>query len=186
MKNGSIVMIVLLLLSSATAFGGRRVTQPIPPTGNNRQFYTEFGGPGVIFSANYDQRFTAKRTGLGFRIGLGYSTYQQYYHESGYYYGSGSLTKSLVTLPLGLNCVLGKATSSHAFEVGAGVTLLSKEVGMYYYEDSTPGHVIGWATFMYRKVPVFGGFTWRIGFMPVVGTSGDIVPSAAVGFGYAF
>jgi hypothetical protein len=39
---------------------------------------------------------------------------------------------------------------------------------------------------MYRRIPVNGGFSFRAGFTPIIGTSGDLVPMVALGFGYIF
>jgi len=86
-----------------------------------------------------------------------------------------------------LNYVFGKPNSAHTFEVGAGVTYLTHHVALYYYENNKKtGHAIGFLTFMYRKIPVNGGFSFRIGYTPIIGTGGDLMFSGAIGFGFAF
>ena len=166
-------------------------------TGN--QFYAEVGGAGVIFSANFDSRFKkGTDLGFGYRVGLGfgisdsYDSYGPYYYE-GEYYGGGhyytyySKTRSYLTIPLGINYVFGKKSSPHAFEVGAGATILTRKVDLYNYDNNYEGgYLIGHTSFMYRRKPTNGGFTWRIGFTPIIGTAGDIFPSAAAGVGYVF
>ena len=170
-------------------------------TGN--QFYAEFGGPGVVFSANFDSRFKkGTDLGFGYRIGLGFGISDSYdayrysydayeydgvHYEGGYYYTHHAKTRSYLTIPFGINYVFGKKSSPHAFEVGVGATILTRKVDLYNYEDNFEGgYLIGHTSFMYRKKPIDGGFTWRIGITPIVGTAGDISPSMAVGIGYAF
>lgn len=177
-----------LLIVASGAFAQRAISSPSAP--GNKQFYVETGGPGVLFSANYDQRFGRNQsTGFGFRIGVGYSLYDKEYD---YIYGDNRYydyrIRSYATFPVGLNYVFGKKTSPHAFEIGAGATVLTKKVAIYNYDNNiaSSGNFIGHFSFMYRRQPVDGGFTWRIGFTPIIGTSGDIVPSAAIGLGYAF
>jgi hypothetical protein len=48
------------------------------------------------------------------------------------------------------------------------------------------GNFIGHFNFMYRRQPVDGGFSWRIGITPIINTDGDIYPFAAIGLGYSF
>jgi len=154
-------------------------------------FYAELGGPGVLFSANFDSRFKKNtRTGLGFRIGLGFTvdeTETQVPQPGGGYYYDYKTT-SAGTIPVGINYVFGKPKSANMFEVGGGVTFLTKKISLFNYGSSDPkaGNMIGHFEFMYRYAPVDGGFSWRIGFTPMIGTSGDIFPSGAIGLGYAF
>lgn len=187
---GKFLVATILLFSSVFTFAQSQDDEQISSYSGN-QVYAEFMGPGVIFSANFDSRFrSGTGLGLGYRVGLGFGLADQYYYdyysESGYYSSSSNL-KSYVTIPVGINYVFGKKSSPHTFEVGAGVTLLTRKIDLYNYGDTyQPGYVIGHTTFMYRRKPINGGFTWRIGFMPVIGTGGDISPSFAVGIGYAF
>ncbi len=90
------------------------------------------------------------------------------------------------TIPMGINYVFGKTSSNHAFEVGAGLTLLTRKVERFNWDEHKEGNLIGHFTFMYRRQPINGGFTWRIGFTPIIGTGGNLVPSGAIGLGYSF
>ncbi len=157
---------------------------------NGRQFYAELGGPGVLFSMNFDSRFVAgEALGFGYRLGIGFNfgdVAMKRTDSAGNPYTEYD-TRSYMTFPVGINYVFGKNNSSHAFEVGAGVTLLSRKADIYNYDGNhKDGNVIGNFAFMYRFKPVGGGVTWRIGFTPIIGTAGDIMPSGAVGIGYAF
>jgi len=152
--------------------------------------YSELGGPGVIMSANFDSRFTSStQLGFGYRLGVGFGIGRvktTWVDNQWDYTYVESLRRSYYTFPAGLNYIFGKPYSDHTFEVGAGVTFLTQKVSLYYYDVKKPGNLIGFFTFMYRYMPVNGGFLFRIGCTPIIGTSGDLCPMVAVGFGYAF
>ena len=149
-------------------------------------FFAEVGGPGILFSANYDRRFHNHNLGAGIRIGLGFvTTYDDHYDSTRPYYYYGE-QRSVVTVPFQLNYIFGKPNSPHTFEVGGGVTVLSKKVDVFndYYNDE-PTNLYATFSFMYRRQPKNGGFSWRIGFTPLI-SKGYIQPSGAVSLGYNF
>ena len=158
----------------------------------NKTFIAELGGPGVLFSANFDSRFKAtERLGWGYRIGAGYfpGDYRVYTTtSSGTYYNYR--TKTTLSIPLGVNYLFGKANSDKMFEVGAGLTLFSRKVDLFddysYGDEYKESNIIGHFSFMYRKQPIDGGYSWRIGFTPIVGTNGNVAFSAALGLGFCF
>ena len=155
---------------------------------SNKVFYSELGGPGLIMSANFDSRFTSNdRLGLGFRLGVGfaYADFEDGQRNQWGYYEY--VTRTYYSIPAGLNYVFGKPQSSHTFEVGAGVSILTRKVALFYYSgNGKPGNAIGFITFMYRLMPVNGGFSFRVGLTPIIGTGGDLFPMGSVGFGYVF
>ncbi|WP_207493501.1 hypothetical protein [Aridibaculum aurantiacum] len=184
MKNTFYSIIVLLVIQTTAS-----AQQTTPLETSNKQFYTEVGGPGVLFSANLDGRFAAgERTGWGYRAGLGFtlvddetittspSGFQNYNYR----------TRSVATLPLGINYLFGKPGSPNMFEVGAGITVLSRRSSILNYNDYNEGFLLGHFSFMYRKQPVDGGFSWRVGMTPIINPDGDIFPFAAVGLGFTF
>lgn len=176
------LFILFFLLVQFSVFS--QTTEPLTKPGVEKLFYAEFGGPGVLFSANYDTRFKPNtRTGFGARIGLGFTTYEDETSDNGMYTYE---TKTVGTVPLGINYVFGKPTSPSMFEVGAGITFLTSKASILNYDEDTEGNLLGHFEFMYRRVPVDGGFSWRIGFVPTINTAGDIFPFAAVGLGYSF
>ena len=156
----------------------------------NKLFYSELGGPGVIMSANFDSRFSSnERLGFGYRLGVGFGVGMvktTWVDRQWNYTYVESIRQSYYSFPAGLNYIFGKTNSAHTFEVGAGVTFLTQKVSLYYLEKQKPGHAIGFVTFMYRLMPEDGGFSWRIGLTPIIGTSGDLRLSGAISFGYAF
>lgn len=142
-------------------------------------FYAELGGPGILFSANLDRRFGKTKLGLGGRVGLGFVTGD--FEESNNVYKM----QSVVTFPLQLNYVFGKENSAHTFEVGAGLTITGKKLDIFDFEDEKATSVFGTASFMYRRQPTDGGFSWRIGFSPLM-ANGYIQPFGGVSVGYNF
>jgi hypothetical protein len=143
-------------------------------------FFAELGGPGILFSANIDRRFTKSNLGIGGRIGLGFVS--GYLETDPYNYDEPT---SVVTFPVQLNYLFGKPGSPHSFEAGAGFTLTGKKIGVFDFYDSTASNFFVTASFMYRRQPPNGGFSWRIGFTPLI-AKGYIQPSAAVSVGYNF
>jgi hypothetical protein len=94
-------IVVLLMLSSA--FFNVTYAQTAA-----KAAYVEIGGPGLL-SANFDMRFASKEDGAGFRVGVGAFSVN---------------SASVVTVPLGLNYLIGKDKKNY-FEVGAGFTYLN-------------------------------------------------------------
>ena len=161
--------------------------------------YIELGGAGVVMSTNFDGRFKSNsRLGLGYRIGIGYGSerFDEKFadfmknlilkNEVDIFSKEYKFTRTFYTFPAGLNYTFGKPNRASCFEIGAGVTLFSRRLSLYNWELEKPGHVIGHLAFMYCLAPVNGGFSFRIGFTPIIGTAGDLFPMGAVGFGYAF
>ncbi|MDR0542337.1 MAG: hypothetical protein LBH19_09025 [Dysgonamonadaceae bacterium] len=153
---------------------------------SGKQFYAEMGGPGLTMSVHFDSRFRSmERLGLGYRVGIGFTIYPD--EAGGTYINSNYQTRTLYSIPLGINYIFGKNDSPHTFEIGAGTAVLTRKVEIFSYnEGERQGHFIGFFTFMYRRAPQNGGLTWRIGLTPLIGTSGDLYPMASIGFGYAF
>ena len=144
-------------------------------------FYAELGGPGILFSANIDGRFSKSILGIGGRAGIGFVTTDVYDYNTG-----NDVTRSVATFPIQLNYIFGKPSSVHAFEVGAGATFTSQKIDPFgSYGKNHATSIFGTASFMYRRQPKDGGFSWRIGFTPIIG-GGYIQPSGGVSVGYNF
>ena len=146
--------------------------------------YTELGGPGLLLSANFDSRFNPnERLGFGFRLGAGFEVDEFYNIESHVrrlLQGDNHKKQTFYSFPVGLNYVFGKHNSSSTFEVGAGLTFLTRREQHYY----DMGRAIWHTSFIYRIMPVNGGFSFRVGLTPLI--SGIFFPMGAIGFGYVF
>ena len=183
-KNLILVIFVGLLLTLNQSLSAQEETIA------SKLFYAELCGPGVLMSINWDARFNPNsHLGFGYRIGAGFSNGE----VNGELITSSSgdsyytrITRNYYTIPVGLNYVFGKPNVASAFEVGAGATFLTRKVSIFNHEIKKPGHVIGFFTFMYRFTPVKGGFSLRLGFTPLIGTSGELSPMCSLSFGYAF
>ncbi len=165
-----------------------------------RSVYLELGGAGLPYSFNYDFRFDKTRMdSWGMRLGLsGYTTQNE----------------SFFSLPVMVNKLYGKGP--HYFELGFGLTFFAFDEDDYtysycssWYYDSNGNYVctsyveeengyefilpvdgspslMGTMNFGYRRVPVDGGFTWRVNLTPIYNNNGFWPLYAGIGFGYAF
>ncbi|QNA45542.1 hypothetical protein [Lacibacter sediminis] len=130
--------------------------------------YGELGGNGLLFSANYDVRFLKSDKGFGMRAGLGF------------FGGSGG---GLITVPVGLNYLAGKAPSY--FEVGLGYTYASFTSSDDFIEGS--GSILV-PSVGYRFQPSKKGFTGRVILSPLIGLGegGGWVMFGGISAGYKF
>ncbi len=173
------VLLISFLCISGIVMAQEATTSKVP---GQTSFYAELGGPGILFSANIDRRFTKSHLGIGGRVGIGFVSGYTYYNTNGNF---NSEQRSVVTVPIQVNYVFGKVNSVHTFEVGAGATFTGKKVDILDFYDENRSAVFGTASFMYRRQPKDGGFSWRIGFTPLI-AGGFIQPSGAVSVGYNF
>ena len=132
-------------------------------------FYVELLGNGLLFSANYDFRFS-ETTSWGGRAGIGYIGVSD-----------GDDGGGIVTIPVMVNNLLGK--DGKYFEVGAGFTYVA---GTGELGDEELSDVVGTLSFKYRRQPVDGGFMWHVGITPVF-TENVFYPFwFGVGIGYSW
>jgi len=182
MRNKIIITVLSLIFNQLLSAQEERIVSKL--------FYSEFGGPGVLMSINFDSRFKSnERLGFGFRLGAGFGIGDiktKWVDSQWNYTYTEYITRTYYTIPAGLNYILGKPDSDHTFEVGAGATFLTHYMSLYTYNIKKEGHFIGFLSFMYRKMPANGGFSWRFGFTPIIGTAGDLRFMCAIGIGYAF
>ena len=171
-------LIAVLLITVGQSILAQEFSAP------NKMFFCEFGGPGMVMSANFDSRIKPNtRHGLGFRIGAGFGL-KMFPHSSENMYTN--VTRTVYSIPAGINYIFGKTNSASTFEVGAGASIMSRKASYYNYDVEKDGNMIGFITFMYRVAPINGGMSFRVGFTPLIGTAGDLFPMGAIGFGYAF
>ena len=168
----------MLAVSAAVIAYSQEATSGKVP--GRSSFYAELGGPGILFSANYDTRFSNSNLGWGGRIGLGFVSGYLEPNDQGWY----DDPSSVVTAPVQVSYIFGKKSNPHTFEVGAGVTFVGKKVDVLDFYDN-PTNFFGSASFMYRRQPANGGFTWRIGFTPLI-AKGYIQAFGGASVGYSF
>lgn len=124
--------------------------------------YLEAGGNGLLYTINYDHRFTDV---VSVRAGM--------------------MVLGVVAAPVTVNALLGGG--SHRLELGAGALLLSAPG---HLADQTDGAadlraVTATATVGYRFQPERGGMVVRAGFTPIL-VHGAGLPWFGVSVGYAF
>ncbi|MES3019324.1 MAG: hypothetical protein V4721_16175 [Bacteroidota bacterium] len=132
--------------------------------------FVEIGGQGLLFTANYDTRFSNKRNGLGGRAGIGYISIDG---------------DHVTTVPIGLNYLLG--SGRHLFEVGLGTTFIAtggRNEFSFFEEDES--NLLGTMSFSYRLQPVNSGFAFRVGLTPVFGKDFFIPYFGGLSLGYTF
>jgi len=128
----------------------------------NSSLFLEGGGPGLLYSVNYELLFDDD---FGIRAGFSYQTLSASGSSS-----SGSGTVSLITVPILVNDLVSFGSS--ALELGGGATIIkaagaASGNGLAVSESGTT--VLGTAIFGYRRQPPEGGFQFRIGIEALVG-----------------
>ena len=147
-----------------------RYAAPVTVTDRAPQaVYAELWGKGLIFSVNYDRRFSKRLDGLGFSVGAGYLKVD----------GVG-----LFSLPVGLNYLLGK--NGKYLELGAGASYFSATISDIDNASDHGSTVIGTMTIGYRSQPVNGGFMFRAGLNPIIFKNNFIPYWPYISFGYNF
>lgn len=184
------VVLFLLLISAVSV----RAQESLP----TKSVFLELGGAGLPYSFNYDFRFNKERMdSWGMRVGAG---------------GYATENDSFFSLPVMVNKLYGKGP--HYFELGFGLTFFAFDDDNYEYTYCESGYygpngtyictsygqsgyefilpvdgspsLMGTMNFGYRRVPVDGGFTWRVNLTPIFNNNGFWPLYAGVGFGYAF
>jgi len=175
-------LFIVLVLSVILNFSLSAQDKPVA----NKAIFAEFGGGGMIMSMNFDQRFNSNsKLGFGYRIGAGFGVGT---FDVKTKYGYESFSRTYYTVPVGINYIVGKQDSSSSFEIGGGVSFLTRKVSLDFfgiYEEKY-GNFIGYVNFMYRLTPLNSGYTFRGGLTPLINASGNLIPMGAVSFGYAF
>jgi hypothetical protein len=134
----------------------------------NKAVYGELGGNGLVFSGNYDMRFSKNENGLGFRVGFGFG---------------GVSGVSIFTFPLGLNYLTGKG--AHHLEVGFGVTPVTGTTNIFG-DRATGSTIFYMPSFGYRYGKPGKGFVGRIYVGPVIVAGAAFFPWGGISAGIKF
>ena len=182
-----ILLITMILLTCMIVFAQEEVTTPTQLANCatctskvfSRTFYTEMFGPSIGFAANWDSRFNSnERSGFGYRVGIGFS-----YDVV----GDDPSGKNFLVFPVGLNYVFVAPNDTEAFEVGLGMTFLTRNIELLSFDKSDEAsHMYAFLSFMYRLMPRNGGFSYRVGFTPRISLNGSIMPWFSTSLGYVF
>ncbi|MFA6946694.1 MAG: hypothetical protein WC220_12420 [Pedobacter sp.] len=168
-RSTSLLILCFLLINGfAKGQKARPASSGVEKPAQN--IFVELGGQGLLFTANYDTRFSNRRDGLGGRVGIGYVAING---------------DNATTVPLSLNYLLGKG--KHFFEMGLGATLLAtggNDNSILFDENNS--NIIGTMSFSYRLQPADGGFSLRAGLTPVFNKVFFIPYYAGISLGYSF
>ena len=141
--------------------------------------FGEVLGSGLLYSINYERIIESWNVGL--RIGASYFTY-----PVSSYGASGNL--KLATFPLVASYYLG--TPMHKLQLGLGATILYLGVttdsqGTKFEGERSGGGLAATAVIGYRYLPPESGFTFGVGFTPLLRTS-RFLPWGGANAGYIF
>lgn len=147
------------------------------------QYQLEILGPAGLASINFDSRFPKKESGLGFRIGLGFSPLGAF--------GKSCNSGTQISLPAGFNYLIGKNT--HYFELGAGGVLAiisatkrgCPDFEERFFSDNTQSYTF--ITLGYRHQPFQKkGLTYRAFVSPLFQTGFSTKLWGGVSLGHRF
>jgi hypothetical protein len=145
------------------------VSQPLDPKYSRNAVYLELGGQGVLYTINYDYRFT---TFFAARVGFTHYTIPQFFFAD----------LTITAFPImGEFLLFGE---NHFLELGVGLMPTIGESSFHFF-SSTKSGVVGIANIAYRYQPVDGGLLFRAS-MPFFVTDNGAKVWGGVSFGYAF
>ena len=160
MKTFRALAIVLAAAVAGPAMADR-LGAPREDRDANNSFFLEAGGPGLLYSVNYERVF---ENDFGMRVGFSYTSFSASA-------GSSSASASFMAIPV-IASYLGLREGNHILELGGGATAL------YFNGAGSSGVVagsgsgvtaLGTALIGYRRQPVNGGFQFRVGLEALVG-----------------
>lgn len=158
----------LTLMLTVMAAGGS-FAQDAPVAEKRAQnVFVEVGGQGLLFTANYDTRFSNRRDGFGGRAGIGYLSVNG---------------DHITTVPISANYLLGNGR--RFFEVGLGATFIGSNTSIFFDDDSE-GTVLGTMSFSYRLQPENSGFSFRAGLTPIFNSQNFLPYFGGISLGYSF
>lgn len=176
-------MIVLALAASTSIVEPASPPPPSTPSSEVRGapnvLFAEALGVGLLYSVNYERLF--EDLNIGLRGGASYFTY-----AVSSYGRSGNLV--LASFPLVASYYV--TWDDHALQLGLGATLLYTGVatdsqGTEFASERSGLGLAASGVVGYRYLPRDGGFTFGVGFTPLLRRS-SFLPWAGASAGYAF
>ena len=128
-------------------------------------FFIEGGGPGLLYSINYERLIERD---FGVRIGMSYVSYSGTVSGGG---SSSSASAGILAVPVTVS-YLGLRGGNHVLELGAGATgvyATGAASGNGLAASGSGMTALGTVLIGYRRQPVDGGFMFRIGMEALVG-----------------
>jgi hypothetical protein len=131
----------------------------------NNSFYVEAGGPGLLYSLNYERLV---ENDFGLRVGLSYTSFSASASSGG---STATASAAFWTFPVTVS-YLGISSGNHALELGAGGTAIyasGAASGTGIAASGSGMAFLGTAVVGYRRQPMNGGFQFRIGLEALMG-----------------
>ena len=131
----------------------------------NNSFFLEAGGPGLLYSLNYER---AVENDFGLRIGFSYTSFSASASSGG---SSGSASATFITVPV-IASYLGLGSGNNMLELGLGGTMIYASGAASGTGISASGSgttALATAIIGYRRQPIDGGFQFRIGLEALAG-----------------
>jgi hypothetical protein len=152
---------------------------PAPTRSASNVIFAEALGNGLLYSLNYER--IIDKWNIGLRAGASYFTY-----AVSTYGKSGNLT--IITFPLVASYYVG--TPRHKLQLGLGATILytgvsSDSTGTKFESERSGAGVSATGVVGYRYLPPDGGFSFGIGFTPLLRASSFLAWGGA-NAGYVF
>jgi hypothetical protein len=179
----------LLVLASGGARAREMVTGEVPPVvapapvsapqAASNVIFAEVLGNGLLYSINYER--IIERWNIGLRAGASYFTYA----VSSY---GKSRNLKLASFPMIGSYYVGSPT--HKLQLGLGATILytgasSDSTGTTFESERSGGAVAATAVVGYRYLPPDRGFSFGVGFTPLLRSS-SFLPWGGAHAGYIF
>ncbi len=127
----------------------------------NNSFFIEGGGPGLLYSLNYER---IVENDYGLRVGFSYTSISASA-------GGSSASATFMTIPV-IASYLGMRGGNHVLELGAGGTIIYADGAASGTGIAVSGSgmtAVGTALIGYRRQPPDGGFQFRIGLEALIG-----------------
>lgn len=162
------IILLGFLAVGSWAASAQGVEKKMGTSASASQLYFEAGGSAVVYSLNFDSRFSKQENGLGFRIGAG---------------GAGSGGTGYFAIPAQLNYLLGE--NGKYLELGAGATYVKVDGDDFLFDDESTvaaNLVVGFRSQPFAKK----GLTWRLAFTPFLGGGIGFQPYAGASIGFRF